>query len=67
MPLLPVNDAPKPAKRLNPVFDIDGQQLLMATQYMAAIPATELKHVITSLADHHHELSEAPDMLFAGF
>lgn len=67
VPLLPVNDAPKPAKRLNPVFDIDGQQLLMATQYMAAIPATELKQVITSLADHHHEVSEALDMLFVGF
>ncbi|WP_445766433.1 CcdB family protein [Rheinheimera sp.] len=67
VPLLPANNAPKPAKRLNPVFDIDGQQLLMATQYMAAIPATELKQVIISLADHHHEVSEALDMLFVGF
>ena len=67
VPLFPRIDAPKPASRLNPMFEIDGQQLVMATQYMAAIPAAELKQAVTSLAEHHHEVSEALDMLFVGF
>ncbi|HAW92692.1 MULTISPECIES: CcdB family protein [unclassified Arsukibacterium] len=67
VPLLPRIDAPKPASRLNPMFEIDGQQLVMVTQFMAAIPAAELKQAAASLAEHQHEVSEALDMLFIGF
>ena len=42
VPLLPKSSAPSPAQRLNPVFSIEGQALVMATQFMAAVPAGEL-------------------------
>lgn len=39
----------------------------MATQYLAAIPESELGSVICSLAEKQHDISAALDMLFLGF
>ncbi|NGX16813.1 CcdB family protein [Wenzhouxiangella sp. XN24] len=67
VPLLPQSSAPSPAQRLNPVFRIEGQELVMATQYMAAVPAGELRSRVGSLAEKQDEISTALDMLFLGF
>ena len=67
VPLLPLDNAPKAAKRLSPIFDINNQAFLMATQFMAAVPEAELKQKVGSLIDHQQEVSEALDMLFVGF
>ncbi|MCP1677182.1 toxin CcdB [Natronocella acetinitrilica] len=67
VPLLPKSSAPSPAQRLNPVFSIEGQELVMATQYMAAIPQGELRSAVSSLAEKQDEISAALDMLFLGF
>lgn len=67
VPLLPLSDAPKPAKTLNPLFDIDGIQHVMITQYMAAVPARELKSAAFSLQHRHDEIVAAIDFLFHGF
>lgn len=37
-PLLPIEDVPRYAASLNPVFEIDGNRVVMATQGMAAVP-----------------------------
>lgn len=39
----------------------------MATQYMAAVPESELKTAICNLAEQQHGISTALDMLFLGF
>ena len=67
VPLLEWAHAPTPAQRLNPVFTVDGVEVVMATQFMAAIPEAELKHVVGQLEDEQHEASTALDMLFLGF
>ena len=67
VPLLPRSSAPSPAQRLNPVFSIEGQELVMATQYMAAVPESELRSRVGSLAKKQDEISAALDMLFLGF
>ncbi|WLD57491.1 CcdB family protein [Salinispirillum sp. LH 10-3-1] len=67
VPLLPQSSAPFPAQRLNPVFSIEGQDLIMATQYMAAVPVGELRSRVGSLAEQQDEISAALDMLFLGF
>ncbi|MCC5873044.1 MAG: CcdB family protein [Gammaproteobacteria bacterium] len=67
VPLLPDSSAPSPAQRLNPVFSIEGQQMVMATQYMAAVPEGELRSGVGSLADRQDDISAALDMLFLGF
>lgn len=67
VPLLPTSAAPVPAQRLNPVFSIEGQEWLMATQFMAAVPEGELRSAVGSLAQRQDEISAALDMLFLGF
>lgn len=66
-PLLPVNDIPDYAKSLNPVFEIEGNRVVMATQGMAAVPLALLKHPVMSLKSKHTEIAVALDLLFQGF
>lgn len=67
VPLLPKSAAPSPAQRLNPIFEVEGQELMMATQFMAAIPGSELRVGVGNLAQQQDQISEALDMLFLGF
>ena len=67
VPLLPQSSAPSPAQGLNPVFNIEGQEVVMATQYMAAVPEGELRFGAGNLAGQQDEISAALDMLFLGF
>lgn len=67
VPLLPPSEAPKPAGRLNPVFEVDGATVVMVTQFMAAIPAAELRTPVASLLPVHTAVIDAIDMLLSGF
>lgn len=67
VPLLPKSSAPSPAQGLNPLFDVDGEEVLTATQYMAAVPESELRVGVGNLSERQHEISAALDMLFLGF
>ncbi|MGP3698542.1 CcdB family protein [Rhodobacter sp. NSM] len=67
VPLLPEAAAPRPARILNPVFEIAGERHVLATQYLAAVPAGLLRQPVGSLAPHGHEVTRALDMLFQGF
>lgn len=67
VPLMRPQDAPLPAHRLNPAFEIDGARYLMVTQYISAIPANRLERPLTNLSDQFHEITNALDMLFHGF
>ena len=67
VPLIPLQAAPVPAKRLNPVFQIDGKPYVMATQFLAAVPATILKTPLTNLAPQFSEITTAIDILIQGF
>ncbi len=66
-PLLPIGDIPDYAQSLNPVFEIDGERVMMATQGMAAVPVSILKHPVTSLEQKRAEIVVAIDLLFQGF
>jgi toxin CcdB len=65
-PLLPPDRAPKPAQRLNPVFEIDGQPAVLVTQYLAAVPAAMLGVPIGSLRAEQDRMTAAVDMLPQG-
>jgi toxin CcdB len=67
VPLLPLSYAPKPARTLNPCFDIAGETLVMATQFMAAVPVNILHAPLTSLGARRDELVAAIDLLMQGF
>ena len=67
VPLLPRDDAPVAASRLNPVFDIDGAAHVMMTQYIAAVPVSLLKAPVGDLSHRFDAVTSALDMLFHGF
>lgn len=59
-------DKATPAKRLNPVFRIQGQDYVMLTEAAAAVPVRELGEVVASLADRSFEITGALDVLISG-
>lgn len=67
VPLLPPDQAPRPARWLNPRFEVSGRDVLMVTQFMAAVPTSVPKPPVASLSNHHTEIVGAIDMLMQGF
>ena len=67
VPLRVPGKAPLPGRRLNPEFDIDGQRYVMVTQFIAAVPDTELRKPKGNIAPHRDRITAALDMLFQGF
>lgn len=59
--------APKPARRLNPAFSIDGRDHVMVTQFVTAVRREVLGEPSGNLSRHHDEIVAALDMLFQGF
>lgn len=66
-PLIVASKGPSPAKRLNPVFMIDGGEYVMATQFMAAVPCSILRNPVDNLNNKHDVITAAIDMLTQGF
>ena len=66
VPLIPRDQAPKPARRFNPLFSIEGAEHVMNTQFVSAVERRELGKVVTSLADRSFEVIDALDVLVSG-
>lgn len=66
VPLLPMDAAPKPAKVLNPKFEIDGVAYLMATQFLAAVPRRLIHQEVANLQQDAAIIVNALDCLFQG-
>ncbi|MEP3944705.1 CcdB family protein [Ascidiaceihabitans sp.] len=67
VPLLPTSSAPKPATRLNPIFDFEDQPVVMVTQFMAAVPTGIIKTSVGKLDEEFEKITSAIDMLIQGF
>jgi len=67
VPMLPKDQAPQPAARLNPVFEIDGDSFVMATQFLSAVPKGELGPTVANLEAEFANITAALDMVFQGF
>ncbi len=67
VPLMAFNDAPRPAKRLNPTFQVGGEDVIMVTQFLATVPLSILKTPVASLEPRHFEIINAIDMIMQGF
>ena len=65
-PLAPRLERPQAAQRLNPVFEIDGEEYVMLTQAAAAVRTQELGPIVTSFADRSFEITGAIDVLISG-
>lgn len=66
VPLVSPELLPVAARRLNPMFEIDGSPYVMLTQSAAAMPCRELGPVVVSLAEHDHDIINALDFLLTG-
>jgi toxin CcdB len=67
VPLLPPDEAPHPARRLNPCFRVGADDVVMVTQFLAAVPSSMLKSRVGTLSDHHRDIVAAVDFLMQGF
>lgn len=67
VPLLPEDASPKPLTRLNPVFVVQDQRHVMATQFAASILVRDLGEKVSSLITEEDRISLALDMLIVGF
>jgi len=67
VPLMPLASAPQPAKRLNPVFEISGERVVMVTQFASAIQMAGIGKPVANLDANFEEITSALDMLFHGF
>lgn len=65
-PLEPVAQSPQQQMRLNPIFDVNGEQLMLLTQFATALRTTELREPIASLSHARLAIIGAFDMLLTG-
>ena len=67
IPLLAFDpDLPR-MERLNPVFEIFGEERILMTEFMAAIPMRQLQGPVGSLERHEYAIKAALDMLISGY
>jgi toxin CcdB len=67
VPLLPLDDAPRPAERLNPVFELRDRPYVMVTQFAATVAVRELGELVGSLKGEDTRITNAIDMLLSGY
>jgi len=65
-PLNLPDDAPPGRARLNPVFQVDGEQRVMVTQFAGAVSVSELGRKVMSLGREEYVIKNALDMLLSG-
>jgi toxin CcdB len=64
-PLIPLSEL-KPIAGLNPVFELQGQAYVLATQGLAAVPMAELGEAVMSLGEaQDHVVTKALDYLLS--
>lgn len=67
VPLLPVDKATAQASRLDPSLVIEGVEVSMVTQYLAAVLSSAARDPVANFANRHRDIADALDMLFLGF
>jgi toxin CcdB len=60
-------DAPPPVRRLNPVFVVDGAEVVLLPQLIVAVPVGALGKPVARLDAEADAIREALDMLLSGF
>lgn len=67
VPLIKFDEAPKPAKYLNPIFEIGEEQFVLKTEFLSAVDRALLSKPLMNLAPRHADITRALDMVFQGF
>lgn len=67
VPLLPAAEVPPPVRKLNPVSEVKGGKVVMATHLIGAVALSEPGEKLANLGEHHDQVVAALDMLFQGY
>jgi toxin CcdB len=65
-PLLREDHFGRPAQVLNPVFQIDGERVVLSTAELAGVSVSLLGETLGSLAEERRSIVAALDLLFTG-
>lgn len=63
VPLMPLGEGPPPNPKLNPQFDVDGERLVMTTQFATSVRVRELRKRVSSLDHEYLRIISAIDVL----
>ncbi len=66
-PLVSVDVVSKQIKILNPLISVNGEEYLLMTHLLAAVPVSVLKMKIASALSQRDEIIASLDFLFTGF
>ena len=67
VPLVKAKEMGKPARYLNPCFEMGGQTVCMSTPELAGVSLHALGRRVGSLAERRSDIIAALDFLFTGF
>lgn len=65
-PLVREADFGRPAQALNPVFEVQGEPLVLSTAELAGVSTVMLGETVASLSGRRTEVIAAIDLLFTG-
>ena len=57
----------RPARRLTPVLNVDGEDFLVMTHEMASVRQSQLGEEVVSVQEHRQAIKNALDFLLDGF
>jgi toxin CcdB len=66
VPMAPAANDAAPMAQLMPVFEVDGQRVVMRTTEIAGVPLKAVGRYVASLAGHRHEIVDALDVIISG-
>ena len=67
VPLYHLKSFGRPARRLNPIFEVEGNAVVMSTAELAGVMPSDLGARVDSLARHYDEIRDALDFAFQGY
>lgn len=67
VPLYRTDRIERKVPRLNPIFNVAGQDMVMLTQLMGAVPIKRIGPCVDSLAGQQDAIMNAIDMLLSGY
>ncbi len=66
IPLHTIKSIPKPARHLNPVFEINGEKLVLSTAELAGVSASMLGEPVCNISTQREDIIAALDFVFTG-
>jgi toxin CcdB len=66
VPLVRLSVMPRPARHLNPVFEVQGDRVVMSTAELAGVPVRAVGEKVEALPEQRDAIIRALDFLISG-